>query len=284
MLRFKLTTIVAVAGVWLATGWPARAEDLRKEVHIATEGAFAPWNFTRPDGSVDGYEVDLAKDFCARAKLKCTVTAEGFDGLIPSLTGGKIDAIMAAMSMTPKRQEIIAFSRIYGVTEQGFATLKGSPLADIPDLGKVFSFDKDEASTLAEIAKLAPVLKGKVIGVQGGAIADKFITKYFGDTVQLRQYKTTEQHDLDLMSGRIDAAFTSTVYLTTALKKPGNEEMMMVGPKFRGGLLGAGVGVGLRKSDAALKTAFDEAVKSAQEDGTLTKLSMKWFGMDVSPH
>jgi len=145
----------------------------------------------------------------------------------------------------------------------------------------MFSFDTDEAAAAAEIEKLKPLLKGKTVGVQGGAISEQFMKKYFGDIVEIREYKSTEQHDLDLMSGRVDAVFTSPVYLATSMKKPGNEEMTMAGPKFRGGLLGLGDGVGLRKADVALRDAFNAAIKAAQDDGTITRLSMKWFGLDV---
>lgn len=284
MPKFGLSAAVAAAGILLAVAMPAMAQDLPKEVHIATEGAFAPWNFTRPDGTVDGFEVDLANDLCKRMKVKCTITAQAFDGLIPSLNAGKIDAIMAAMSITPKRQEVIAFSNVYAASGQSFATTKGSPLVALPDMGTMFSLDTDEAAAMAEIEKLKPLLKGKTIGVQGGAISEQFMKKYFGDVVELREYKSTEQHDLDLMAGRIDAVFTSPVYIVTSMKKAGNEEMAMTGPKFRGGLLGLGSGVGLRKADVALKDAFNAAIKAAQADGTVAQLSTKWFGIDISVH
>jgi octopine/nopaline transport system substrate-binding protein len=281
MLRYQLSFVAAA--LWLTASGTPLADEVARQVHVATEGAFLPWNFTRPDGSVDGFEVELANELCRRANLTCTITAEGFDGLIPSLTSGKIDAIMAAMSITPKRQEVIDFSSVYAVTEQGFATMKGGSLESIPDDGKVFYLDTDEAASLAEIEKLTPLLKGSTIGVQGGAIADQFMSRYFVENVQLRKYKSTEQHDLDLVGGRLDAIFTSSVYLATASKKPGNENMVMVGPRFRGGLLGSGVGVGMRKGEDALKAAFDAAIKAAQGDGTITRLSMKWFGIDIGP-
>ncbi|MDF2811224.1 MAG: transporter substrate-binding protein, partial [Microvirga sp.] len=61
------------------------------------------------------------------------------------------------------------------------------------------------------------------------------------------------------------------------------EGMKVVGPAFRGGLLGRGVAIGLRKDDAALKEKFDGAITQALADGTIKKLSMKWFEADMSP-
>ena len=75
----------------------------------------------------------------------------------------------------------------------------------------------------------------------------------------------------------------STAYLSGAAAKTGNEEMTLVGPRFQGGMLGRGSSVGLRKSDPELKALFDKAITEAKADGTIEKLSMKYFGFDVTP-
>lgn len=262
----------------------ARAESKTwTEVHIATEGAFRPWNFTNADGTLGGFEIDLYQDLCKRMKVTCTIAAQPFDGMIPALNAGKFDAIIAGMSATPKREEVIAFSVPYGTTGQTFGTLADSPLAKLDLAGQVFSFDADEAATLAAIDKLKPALQGKTIGVQSASIAAAFAAKYLQGVVTVREYKTTEQHDLDLLSGRIDLIMASMAYLTAAKAKPQNAEMVIAGPRFQGGLLGRGSSVGLRKSDPELKAMFDTAINAAKADGTIAALSQKWFGFDVTP-
>ena len=62
-------------------------------------------------------------------KVECTIEAQSFDGIIPALNAGKFDAIMAGMSATAKREEVMAFTQAYGTTGQTFAVLKSSPLA-----------------------------------------------------------------------------------------------------------------------------------------------------------
>lgn len=253
------------------------------EVRLATEGAFPPWNYTNPDGTLGGFEIDLAKDLCTRMKVTCTMTAQPFDSMIPALNAGKFDAIIAGMSATAKREEVIAFSVPYGTTGQTFAALKDTPQAKLPDAGEVFSLTSDEPGAVAELAKLRPMLQGKVIGVQTASIAAAFIDKYLKGVVEAREYKTTEQHDLDLRAGRVDLVMASMAYLTTAMKRPGNEAMVLTGPRFQGGLLGRGSSIGLRKSDPELKAMFDAAIRSAQQDGTIKRLSEKYFGFDVTP-
>jgi octopine/nopaline transport system substrate-binding protein len=253
------------------------------KIRIATEGAFRPWNFTDPDGKLNGFEIDLYQDLCARMEVACEMSAQSFDGIIPALNAGKFDAIMAGMSATAKREEVIAFSVPYGSTGQTFGVLKSGPVAALPEQGEVFSLESDEAGALKAIDILKPALKGKVIGVQAASIAASFVDKYLEGVVETREYKTTEQHDLDLLAGRVDLIMASTAYLSTAAAKLGNAEMTIVGPRFQGGILGRGSSVGLRKSDPELKTMFDAAIMAAKADGTVQKLSQKWFGFDVTP-
>lgn len=276
---------VAALSLALALPFAAAAQAPKKwtEVRIASEGAFAPYNFTRPDGTLDGYEIELSKILCERMQVKCTMEAQAFDGMIPALNAGKFDAIMAGMSATAKREEAIAFSIGYAATPQTFVTLKTSPLAKMPHDGEVLSLTTNEDGAKKAIEDLRPLLKGKTIGVQGSTIGLNFLEKYMKDMVEIREYKTMEQHDLDLNAGRVDLTIASLAYLTTAVKKPENKDYVIVGPRFTGGVIGRGTSVGLRKGDPELKALFDKAIQSAKDDGTITRLSMKWFGFDVTP-
>ena len=96
--------------------WPPRSPSAAraaqdKTVKIATEGAYAPWNFTGAGGKLEGFEIELANELCARMKVKCEVVAQDWDGIIPALNAKKYDAIMAGMNITDKRLEVVDFSR-----------------------------------------------------------------------------------------------------------------------------------------------------------------------------
>ena len=133
LLTAAATALVATAGV-------AHAEEKKwTTVTIATEGAFKPYNFTKPDGSLDGYEIELTKYLCDHMKVECKIVVQNFDGMIPALNAGKFDAIISGMSATAKREEVIAFSNSYGSTGQAFATAKEGELANLPEKGEVFS-------------------------------------------------------------------------------------------------------------------------------------------------
>jgi octopine/nopaline transport system substrate-binding protein len=145
-LILALTMILA-----LALAGPAAAKDY-KDIKIATEGAYAPYNFKDAGGNLVGFEIDLAKDLCKRMKINCTIVEQAWDGIIPSLTAGKYDVIMAGMSIKPKREKIISFSRAYAFTPILFTVLDTSPLASFKtktqrhDLWTIVNADEKEVA------------------------------------------------------------------------------------------------------------------------------------------
>jgi octopine/nopaline transport system substrate-binding protein len=279
MKLFKALSLGLLASA-LAMGGAAAQE---KTVKIATEGAYAPWNFTGAGGKLEGYEIDLANELCARMKVKCEIVAQDWDGIIPALNAKKYDAIMAGMNITDKRLEVINFSLPYAATPHGFGVMKDSPLAKLAGTGTTVSFEKDPEGAKKAIEAWKPLLKGKTIGVQGSTVNSQFLETYLKDTIEIREYKTTEQHDLDLSAGRIDAIFAGHGALKATQEKPEFKDMVIAGTGMRGGLLGRGVAVGMRKDDTELKKGFDEAIQAAIKDGTIKKLSEKWFKIDATP-
>ena len=272
----KLTLLLSAVALAVSLQ-PAHAAD---KITIATEGAYAPWNFSGPNGTLDGFEIDLAKDLCKRMNKECEIIAQNWDGIIPSLTAGKYDAIMAGMSITPKREEVIAFTTPYAAAINSFAVLDDSDLANLPMAGKPLSLESEAAKpVLEEIAKL---IAGKTVGVQGSTTASSFMEQYFKGAADTREYKTTEEHNFDLVSGRLDAVVANATVLAAAMEKEDMAGTKLAGPLFSGKVFGM-IGIGLRKEDAALKADFDTAIEAARADGTIKTLSEKWFKLDVSP-
>jgi octopine/nopaline transport system substrate-binding protein len=277
------TAGIALMSSALAIGSAAAQAKKWEAVKIATEGAYAPWNFTGAGGKLEGFEIDLASELCGRMKVKCEVVAQDWDGIIPALQAKKYDAIMAGMNITEKRLEVIDFSQPYAATPHGFGVMKDSPLAKLPGTGTTVSFEKDPDGARKAIEAWKPLLKGKTVGVQGSTVNTQFVEKYLKGVVEVREYKTTEQHDLDLAAGRIDAIFAGHGALVSTKEKPEFQDMAIVGTGLRGDVLGRGVAVGLRKQDAELKAMFDNAISSAVKDGTVEKLSQKWFKISATP-
>jgi ABC-type amino acid transport substrate-binding protein len=174
------------------------------------------------------------------------------------------------------------FTVPYARTSNTFGVLKTSALAKLPKTGEVMSTNEAPAwqPVLTEIQS---ALKGKTVGVALSTSQQQFIEETFKNTVTVKTYKTSEQHTLDLLAGRVDAVFDNIVYLRDAVGRPGNEEMVMAGPLLTGGIMATDTAMGLRKGENELKAKLDPAIQSMIADGTMKTLSEKWFKFDVTP-
>ena len=110
-----------------------------------------------------------------------------------------------------------------------------------------------------------------------------FASKYLKDVATVKEYKTTDDRDLDLKSGRIDVALDDYPTIAATLDKPDAKDLAIVGPEFIGDVFGVGEGMGLRKADADLTAKFDKALDAAFADGSVKKYSLKWFKIDTTP-
>ncbi|MGV1832905.1 nopaline ABC transporter substrate-binding protein NocT [Agrobacterium vitis] len=281
MKFFNLNALAAVVtGVLLAAG-PTQAKDY-KSITIATEGSYAPYNFKDAGGKLIGFDIDLGNDLCKRMNIECKFVEQAWDGIIPSLTAGRYDAIMAAMGIQPAREKVIAFSRPYLLTPMTFLTTADSPLLKTETAIENLPLDNITPEQKAELEKFTKAFEGVKFGVQAGTSHEAFM-KEMMPSVQISTYDTIDNVVMDLKAGRIDASLASVSFLKPLTDKPDNKDLKMFGPRMTGGLFGKGVGVGIRKEDTDLKAMFDKAIDAAVADGTVQKLSQQWFGYDASP-
>jgi len=280
MQPVKVLGAVALALAASLTG--AAAKDW-KTVVIGMEGAYEPYNLTDPSGKIVGFEPDVAMDACKRIKVECKIIAQDWDGMIPGLNAGKFDVIMDGMSITDERKKQIDFSIPYAAVPAALAAAKSSPLAKVPHPDKIVNFDKDKAGGDAALKSLRDALKGKTLGVQVSTTHATFAGNHLKDVADIKEYKTTDDRDLDLKSGRIDAVLDDETAIASMLAKPDAKDFATFGPELTGGDFGVGVGMGIRKADADLTAKFDAALKAAFADGSIKKYSLQWFKIDTTP-
>jgi lysine-arginine-ornithine-binding protein len=250
-----LVTALVVA---LATG-PAAAREW-KEVRVATEGAYEPFNWVDKDGKLRGFDVDITNALCERMKVKCTIVAQDWDGIIPGLLAKKYDAIVASMSITDERKQKVDFTDRYYKTPARFVAKKGSGL---------------------KISKEG--LKGKSVGVQRATIHANYLEDNYKDVVTIKQYDTQENANIDLANGRLDAILAdSTALLFGFLSKPEGKAFEFVGPDLTDRKwFGDGAGIAIRKEDKDLRDLFNKAIAEIRKDGTYKKINDKYFPFDV---
>lgn len=218
--------------------------------------------FTSPDasGNWEGWEVEFQKAICAEAKLDCVITPVAWDGIIPALTSGKIDIIIGSMSITEERLKTIDFSDKYYNTPTGIIGAKGVAFDATPE-----------------------GLAGKTIGVQVSTIHQAYATKYFGPTAAgIKEYQTQDEANQDLAAGRIDAVQADSLTLDAFLKSEQGACCEVKGNVMDDpAILGAGVGVGIRKGEDELKGKINAAIAAIRANGTYDTFSKKYFDFDV---
>jgi octopine/nopaline transport system substrate-binding protein len=273
-----LTSAIAALGLLVLPQLQAR--DL-SSLTFATEGAFPPYNQTTPSGEIIGFEPDMIKEIAKRAGFNYKIVAQSWGGMIPGLLDGKYDAIVDAVSITPKRQETINFTSPYINGGSGFVTTKDSSIPSLPGTGTRISLTDDAASKPA-IDSIAKLVKGKTIGVQVATIQADFLKKYFGDIATIRTYPGGKDTFFDLDAGRVDMVMAAVPNLTAYVKRS-NGNGALTGYTFQNGVLGSGSAIGMRKDDTELQAKLNTAIDSMVKDGTMKALIVKWFGMDLSP-
>lgn len=214
-----------------------------KTVRMGTEGAYPPYNFINDAGEVDGFEREVGDELCKRAELTCEWVKNDWDSIIPNLVSGNYDTIIAGMSITDERDEVIDFTQDY------------FPPTASAYVGSAEGLDVTTAVVAAQTAT-----------IQAGYIAESGAT--------LVEFATPEETVAAVRNGEADAVFADRDYLAPLVEESAGA-LMFVGPDVP---LGGGVGMGLRESDGELRAKFDAAITSMKDDGSLNALLVKWFG------
>jgi octopine/nopaline transport system substrate-binding protein len=258
------------------------------KIRIGTEGAYPPWNSKDASGNLIGFEVELAQELCAIMKHECTIVEQDWDGMIPALLMRKFDAIMAGMSITAERQKTITFSQGYATEPATLAVMKGSSLEGM-DTPAAINLDRSSSDVKKALKTITASLSGKTVCTQTGTIHQNFLESGDVGSVNVRTYKTQDEVNLDLASGRCDVALAAKASFVDYAEASG-KAVVTVGPNLSGGAFGGGVGVGIRqggddaigKRDAKLLKDFNKAIDKARKKGIISKLAIKWFKDDVS--
>lgn len=230
-LILATTALAFSAGLALADGHAV--------IRLGTEGAYPPFNFINDAGEVDGFEREVGDELCKRAELTCEWVTNEWDSIIPNLVSGNYDAIIAGMSITAERDEVIDFSDPY---------TQPDPSAYVA------------ASDSVDLA-------GGVIAAQASTIQASHIASTGATLVE---FATPEETVAAVKNGEVDAVLADKSFLEPIVEA--EADLQFVAEDV---LLGGGIGMGFRESDAELRDKFSAAIQSMKADGTLNAMIEK---------
>ena len=236
------------------------AASAQEVVRIGTEGAYPPFNFTDADGNLQGFDIDIAQALCDEMGVTCEFVAQDWDGIIPALLANRYDAIIASMSITEERMEIVDFTDKYYQTPARFIMREGS-----------------------EISETTPsALEGLTIGAQSATIHANFLEDNYTGS-QVRLYPTLDEAYLDLASGRIDTVFADSIVLYGFLNDSADGDCCtFVGDAYSDeAYFGSGIGIALRQEDDALRERMNAALAAILENGTYDAINAEYFPFSI---
>lgn len=230
-----------------------------EKIVIGTEGAYPPFNNLESDGSLTGFDIDIAKALCEEMKAECTFVTQDWDGIIPALISKKFDAIIASMSITAERKEKVDFTNKYYNTPPAIVVPKDSPITEATE----DAFD------------------GKTLGAQSATTHSNYAEAHLKKS-ELKLYPTSEEYKLDIANGRIDGVIDDVVVLSEWLKTADGGCCKLLGVLPIDPVInGEGAGIAVRKGDDALREKFNAAIDAIRKNGKYKEINDKYFPFDV---
>ena len=245
---FKNKIKVALAGLAMALALPATYAAQDKELVVATDTAFVPFEF-KQDGKYTGFDIELWDAIAKEAGLKYSLRPMDFNGIIPGLQTRNIDAALAGITIRDDRKKVIDFSDPY--YESGLAIL----------------VNKDNTGI-----KSAKDLEGKNVAVKIGTATVDYL-KANVPNAKLKLFPNIDNAFLELATGRVDAVVHDTPNLQYFAKTGGQGKVKVVGSLKSGDFYGIGF-----PKDSELVPVVNKALKAIQANGTYDALYSKWFG------
>jgi polar amino acid transport system substrate-binding protein len=254
--------LCAGGGVFLPGFWDPHNRLAKPDIsglhslRFLTEDDYPPFHFALPDGTLSGFDVDLARAICEELKITCTIQARRFDTLIGALNDDQGDALMAAIRIDPQTRANLDFSGPYYTTPARFAAL--TPISAEPATPET--------------------LRGKIVGVEAKSAHEAYLETFFPDTIR-KSYESQKALRDALVKGEIDTIFGDGIALSLWL---GSQEGRNCcgfrgGPFIDTGFFGEGVGIAVKKGNSQLRQTLDYALATLAARGTYTNLYLKYF-------
>jgi polar amino acid transport system substrate-binding protein len=224
---------------------------------IATEGAFAPFNYVDGDGRPAGFDIDVAKELCRRLDRQCVFDVRPWSDLLPSLLRGDIDLIAASMRIPSTKPQGVLFTNPYYGSRGRFVTSKGAGIAG-PGLLRV---------------------AGSQIAVQGGSVHEAYLQDQYAE-VSLVKTRSLSEALQRVAEGKVEAAFGDNAAMLRWIEEQGCCTTLG-NPITDGTFFGEGIGLVVQEEEKGLVDALNAQLQEMLEDGTSAQLSGRYFSGSI---
>ncbi len=221
---------------------------------VGLEGTYAPYSY-RKNGKLTGFEVELARDLAKKMGYKVKFVPTKWDSLIAGVGSKKFDIAINDIAMTSARKKAYLFSTPYIYSKSALIM-------------------KNSNTSITSIKDI----KGKKIAAATGTANADNVKKFGGTTVSSTDFSTAMSL---VRQGRVEAALNSKEAFLYYKKTTGASDLKYQEVSTKQ-IASQPIGILMSKNNKGLQKKINKALASLRKDGTLKKLSIKYFGEDIT--
>ena len=229
-----------------------------RNLRFGVEALVPPFESRNAQGELVGLNIELGNALCDELEIQCQWVDQDYATNIDALEAGHFDAIMPMSTTSLRRQRIDFTEPLYSLNSR-LVTRKNQNLLPSP------------AS-----------LKGKRVGVLAGTSRQAFaVARWETQGVEIRTFQFNDALVRSLVAGEIDATLQDTIEISQALLDTSQgESFMFSGPPVSDELLGSGIAIGVRQSDANLRVALNMALQKLKENGRYSQIVDRYLKVE----
>lgn len=257
---FFMTHCLLLAGAVtlavLAPSFVAAADVLR----VGTDAAYPPFSFKAEDGTLQGFDVDIARALCEELGRECVFVVSEWSEIIDNLNDEKYDVIVASMAKTPEREEKVDFTQRYYRARSGY-------------IGPVALKDLDVSSKQN--------MAGKRVGVMLDTVQHEYMQEHFGDVAQIVTAKEMgEVYEL-LENGQVDLVLADNLNHLDFLDDTEAHTYDFIGESLPAEHASSAAFIALRKGEDELRQKLNKALETLWLNGTYEQINQKYFPFSI---
>lgn len=222
------------------------------KLHMSTNAAFPPYEMIKDDGTFEGIDVEVAGAIAEKLGLELVVDDMGFDAALLAAQNGQSDIVMAGVTVTDERLEVMDFSESYATGVQVIIVKEDSPIQTVDDLANADMIGTQKATT------------GYIYcsdTVENGGYGEDHVTGYESGAVAIQA----------LLNGQVDAVVIDSAPAQEFVAA--NEGLKILDTEFAV----EDYAIGVKKGNTALLDAINGALAELIEDGTVQSIVDKYI-------